>query len=337
MNVAFTICSNNYLSQAKVLSESFIKYNDSTKFVIVLCDRFSNQIDYSRFENVHFTTIEELEIPCFEEIIAKYDIVELNTAIKASSFKYLSQLYEDVTKIIYLDPDIEVFHDFKNLYNELETNDIVLTPHLLYPTPLDNLSPSENIYLNYGLYNLGFLGLNIKSLNTLEFLDWWEKRLLERGFNDLCNGYFVDQLWVNLAPIFFKKVKILLDAGYNVAPWNLHERKLCYDDNYNIEGLYPLYFFHFSSYKVNDENVFSKYYNRVNNVNASDTLLMLYNNYKNKLLQNDIHNFSKIECVFGKRKSPIKKPSKFKQNIFLLIPPILLKIYYLFKVKIFKL
>jgi lipopolysaccharide biosynthesis glycosyltransferase len=336
VNIAFTICSNNYLAQAKVLAETFLRYNEGTKFMIVLCDRFSNQIDYSQFVNVEFVTVEELNIPSFDVLIQKYDIVELNTAIKATSFKYLSRNYPNTTKVVYLDPDIEVFNGFDNLYEELSSNDIVLTPHLLKPTPLDDLSPSENIYLNYGLYNLGFLGLNIKSENTIAFLDWWEERLLERGYNDLCNGYFVDQLWVNLAPIFFKKVKILHDKGYNVAPWNLHERSLTFDVSYLITSE-PLYFFHFSSFKVNEDNVFSKYYNRVNYENAGEAVIKIYEEYKGKLLRNDIGKFSKIDCVFGKKKIVPKPPSLLKQSLFLFIPPVFLKIYYLIKVRLLKL
>ena len=83
------ICSNNYLSQAKVLSDSVYQYDkDNYIFYIVLCDKMSEKVDYSIF-HANFIEADKLGIENFKWMTSYYDIVELNTAIKPFAFKYL--------------------------------------------------------------------------------------------------------------------------------------------------------------------------------------------------------------------------------------------------------
>ena len=48
--IAFTICSNNYLAQAKTLGDSFLEFHPDWKFIIGLCDEFDSSFDYSAFD-----------------------------------------------------------------------------------------------------------------------------------------------------------------------------------------------------------------------------------------------------------------------------------------------
>ncbi|MDQ8015272.1 MAG: glycosyltransferase, partial [Flavobacterium nitrogenifigens] len=200
MKIAFTICSNNYLAQAKILEYSLLEKNSDYKFIIGLCDEFSEDIDYSFLENIEIIPASQFGIYCFDEIIKKYDIVELNTSIKASFFKYLISKYENLETIIYFDPDIQIFNKLSLLEKYLKEYDILLTPHILNPIGVDDFSPAESSFLNYGIYNLGFLALNPKSQNARDLLDWWEDKTLKIGFSQVSNGLFVDQLWINLVP-----------------------------------------------------------------------------------------------------------------------------------------
>ncbi|MFR9166884.1 MAG: hypothetical protein ACLVKO_11960 [Dysgonomonas sp.] len=159
MKIAFTICSNNYLSQAKTLADSFFKYNDEYKFIIGLCDKKNELIDYSIFSPCEIVEVEELCIENFEWMVYNYNIIELNTATKPYYFQYFLKTYQDIDYIFYLDPDIQVFNSFSILEKELENKDILLTPHITTPLPNDKKVPNENLFLNYGIFNLGFLGL----------------------------------------------------------------------------------------------------------------------------------------------------------------------------------
>lgn len=329
MKIAFTICSNNYLAQAKILGDSLLEKNPDYKFIIGLCDILSDNIDYSFFGNFEIIPVEQIKIYCFDEIIVKYDIIELNTSIKPSFFKYLIDTYKNVEKIIYFDPDIQIFNNLSLVEKYLEINDILITPHILHTLPIDDLSPSENLFLNFGIYNLGFMALNAKSQNTLDLLNWWEEKTLKIGFNRVSEGLFVDQLWINLAPIFFNNVKVLQEYGFNVAPWNLHERNLINknDNEYIMKDSSKLIFYHFSSYNYTKPELFSKFYNRYNTVELSKEIFELYNQYNQKLIKNKIAFFSEIKCHYIKKveEKLVKKKNLYKVFLNNILPPFINK------------
>jgi hypothetical protein len=302
MKIAFTICSNNYLAQAKTLGDSLITNNPDYTFIIGLVDRKHSFIDYSFYEPHIILPVEELLINNFDDLWKKYNIIELNTSVKASYFKFIYRKFLNAKIVFYFDPDIQIFNSFETLENELNDYSILITPHIVTPIAIDDLLPSENLFLNYGLYNLGFIGFNIFSSEVREMLDWWEERTFKLGFAKINQGLFVDQIWINLVPIFYKDVKVLKNLGYNVAPWNLHERKnLSYDNNkYLMHDGSPLIFYHFSTYKFSLPNILSNKYRRYQFENCSLAVKVLYNQYNKLLLKNNIEFLSAIDCYYQK-------------------------------------
>jgi hypothetical protein len=191
--------------------------------------------------------VEKLGLPGFRSLAFKYNILEFNTAVKPSFFKYLFDGGAD--KAIYFDPDIYLFRPAELIYEALNSACVVLTPHLLSPTP-DPDHIYENDLLVTGVFNLGFIAVSNTSQGR-RFLDWWEERCLRFGFEDLRCGLFVDQKWIIHAPCFFDSIHILRDVGCNVAYWNLHERSLsATQEGYAVNDCAPLVFFHFSGYKL---------------------------------------------------------------------------------------
>jgi lipopolysaccharide biosynthesis glycosyltransferase len=157
MTFVFTICSNNYLAKAIVLGNSLLKYNPDYTFKICLVDRKIVEIDYASipFEIIE---VENIGMAAFEEMFKRYNIIELNTAVKPFCFSFFFKKVPDAELVFYLDPDIVVYNPFSELEDALDENEIVITPH--FTTPInDDKSQAENDFLNSGLYNLGFLGL----------------------------------------------------------------------------------------------------------------------------------------------------------------------------------
>lgn len=338
MQIVFTICSNNYLAQAKTLGDSLISHNPNIKFVIGLCDIVDDDIDYAAKVGFEIIPVIELGLPNFDELINKYNIVELNTSIKPSFFKYLINRHKALSKIIYFDPDIEIFSSLDNLFALLDSHDMVITPHILGPPPMDCLEPGENLFMMYGIFNLGFLALNGRRPQSVDFLDWWESRTLELGKSDIENGYYVDQLWINMAPVYYDKVLTLKDPGYNVAPWNLHEREISKDEHgvYRMDDGSDLVFFHFSSFNYQITDRLAKFFTRYQYSNASETVKSIYQSYRQKMISNGVEYFSKIDYKYGLRPALVKeKPGKLKKALFLLIPPLILKGYYYTKTSLF--
>lgn len=289
----FTICSNNYLAQAIVLGNSVKAHNPSYTFQIFLCDEKSSLIDYTKI-NHDITEIGSIESQVYE-LAKKYNIIELNTAVKPTVFQYLFE-NPNVNKAIYLDPDICVYSTFDQLAKKLNENSILLTPHIFNSIPLDGKTPGENTFLNYGIYNLGFLALK-KDKNTKELLKWWKNITYNQGFIQPANGFFVDQLPINLVPLFFKGVSILEDLGYNMAPWNLHERTLHKKDGvYKVNNMETLKFFHFSSFSYQKIELPSGY-NRFSLKERLD-LHDIYKSYNQDLQDNKYSIYKEIPCIF---------------------------------------
>jgi hypothetical protein len=237
----FTIATLDRLSQAKTLGDSFLDKNKDYDFIVFLIGDVAKDIDIGhKIINIKDIGLEEID-----DMTKNYDIGEFCYSMKPFCFKYLFEKYS-FESVVYLDCDIFVFNEL----NEIEGDyDIFLTPH--------NINTSnykiEIISLSYGLFNLGFIALK-RSENSFNFLEWWSERLKKYCKIDKKNALFGDQLWVNLAIIFFDKIKIIKNIGYNVAHWNLNERKISkIKNNYYVNKDTELVFYHFSGYKFDEK------------------------------------------------------------------------------------
>jgi|LauGreDrversion4_2_1035121.scaffolds.fasta_scaffold103027_2 hypothetical protein len=297
MKILFTICSNNYLAQAKVLLQSSKEKTSDYLFYLFVVDVQNMNIDYDSFGFSKIVFIRDLLPESIDLLISKYNLIELNTSIKATAFKYIISQNVGSEIVIYLDPDIQIFSSLNLLEKILQSKSIVLSPHITSPIEIDNFSPNENIFLNYGLYNLGFIALSSQNIEAKIFLNWWEERLLTQCFINLKEGLFVDQLWINLVPLMFQDVFIIKDLGYNMAPWNLHERHLGYqNDKLMVNERHQLVFYHFSSIDFeNKANISKPYYSRFNFLNRPD-LFRIYSTYFELLEKNENKYYSKFKC-----------------------------------------
>ena len=299
MKIAFTLCSINYLGQAKTLFDTMQKSNPDWKFIIGLVDKNADQADIS-FLNCDVLYVEELNIEGFDEMVKSYSIVELVTSVKPFYFTHLFKANPDTQKVVYFDPDIMVFGSLKDLETKLELNDIILTPHLTTPIE-DELQPTEKHLFNTGVFNLGFLALS-RSDNTQSMLNWWGNKLRYECILDLSRGLFVDQLWMNLVPAYFQKVLIDKHPGYNMAHWNLHERRLTEKDGvYEVNGL-PLYFYHFSHYNPSKPQELASFHTRYN-FQSRPEMLNFYEEYRKLLVENHFFYLKKIKCFYMKNES----------------------------------
>lgn len=306
MRYAFTLCSNNYLAQAKTLGDSLVKHNPDYRFIVGLVDRQSAEVDYAFLQAHRVIQVEEIGIEGFDELWQKYDIVELNTAVKPFFFSYLFREYPDAQSIVYLDPDIMVFAALGTIEQELEQSPIVIAPHVLSPLPRDSQTPQEKAFLQFGVYNLGFVAA-ANSSETYRFLHWWAERTYSECSRDLRSGVFVDQLWINLAPVFFE-MKITRNPGTDVAYWNLHERQISSKHGaYLVNGEYPLLFYHFSAYNPLDPSTISPYQDRYSFVTRPD-LVDLFALYRESLTANGYPRYSRLPCHFDIERRKFLEP-----------------------------
>jgi glycosyltransferase involved in cell wall biosynthesis len=243
----FTSITNSYFSKARVLARSVKSFYPESEFVLALLD--SEVADLRGVEPSidRVLTIGENDVDNFRQWIYFHDVVEACTAQKGLVIESL--LLEDrFDAVIYLDPDIKVFSRLTELEEALEKHSVVLTPHLTTPSPTDaGVQDNELAASIHGTYNLGFLALK-NTEQGLAVATWWKNRLLKYCFDEKERGIFTDQKWFDLVPALFDDVFVLRHPGYNIATWNIENRRISREGEFLSVNQRPVRFVHFSGY-----------------------------------------------------------------------------------------
>lgn len=314
MPIAFTICSANYLPFAKALADSLVLHNPDYKFIITLADTY-NEYDVSFFEPHQVVPVKRMNIPHFEEMSRRYTIFELSCALKPFVAHYFLNKYSDCETVFYFDSDILVFGSLTKSETILKKHSLVITPHVATPSAYADGIFTELNVLRTGLYNAGFFGLN-RSAESLNFLNWWQERLRYHCINDAGSGLFVDQLWLNLAPLYFRSTFILHDPGYNLAYWNFSERKLSgQEENLMVNDSYALVFFHYSGYDVHQPEAVSKYQKTLLLENLPE-YIPLFEKYRIMVAANNTEDFFSLPVTLGKPIPVEMQPPHREKNFF---------------------
>lgn len=244
-----TIITKNYLAYARTLALSLAEHNPESRLYVLLADKLDG---YFEPNNEPFTLIQLEDLgnqKVIESMCFYYTPFELCCALRGMLHEYiLDKTYAE--KWLFLDSDVLVCGSLEEILSQLDTTSILLCPHCTTPVDTKFVKCQELNILRAGLYNAGFLGLR-RTSETKKFISWFRDRLQIYGFKKPIQTQYVDQLWLNFVPLFFKDVSLLLHPGANLAYWNLYERTLGEDEHGNITvNGQPLLFFHFSCWNI---------------------------------------------------------------------------------------
>ena len=242
----YTSINLAYLPKARVLAKTLKAHNQNAYFILLLCEEIPEYLIPEQEPFDEIITIFDLALPVsnLKQWMYMHNITELATAVKGQA---LLNFLGRSDKVVYLDPDIMVFHDLSELEQLLDTFSVVVTPHQLVPDSDTVAIEGDEIgSLLRGTYNFGFYAAN-NSNEGKHFATWFRDRLLHYCYDEVENGLFTDQKWGNLVPAMFNNVCIWRNPGCNVSTWNLCNRKVTQDKDgvYSVNGV-PLVFFHFS-------------------------------------------------------------------------------------------
>ncbi len=220
----FTSVTANYLPKAAALAHSVKRVHPEAMFHVVLSDDMPECAAYTTAAFDSIINIRDLPIANLRSWIFKHRLVELCTAVKGTAFQYIAARH-GAERIYYFDPDILVLNRLDGLERKLDDHSILLTPHQCGPeTDEQAVFDNELCCLKNGVYNLGFLAVKMTGQGT-QFIDWWAERLRSHCYDEIENGLFTDQRWVDLAPAFFDNLAVVREPQYNVATWNLTHRR----------------------------------------------------------------------------------------------------------------
>lgn len=265
-----TVSSLNYLYKAEVLAKSVKKQHPEAKVIVCLVEKEMHPDARSVPFFDEIILAKDLGIADFDQYIFKYDAAEAAWALKSQVLKYLLVNEKNHDQIIYLDSDIMLYSPLIEVQAKLKNYPIVLTPHDIQNGP-------RGVYLYNGIFNAGFIGIS-RSRAAKDFIDWWAKRVTRYCYRDRNLRLYDDQGWLKLVPTYFETY-ILRHPGYNIAFWNLHERKIGLSilKEYIINDHYLLRFFHYSQHSAILKEAVEKEHNKI--------LLDLYLQYSEELKQ----------------------------------------------------
>jgi hypothetical protein len=245
--VAYTSLTFGYLARGAVMARTLRAVHPDWTIIALIVDIRPPGFDdgglLAEFDQVVYA--DALGIDRFACWMFKHDVVEACTAVKGRMLCEL--LDQGAACVIYLDPDIAVFHDLGEVPALLRDASIVLTPHQIAPNDTAmSMADNELGSLQYGIFNLGFLAV-ANDATGREFAAWWSAQLLRACYDEPERGVFTDQKYCDLVPGLFEGVHVLRDPGYNVASWNLSRRRLAISPQGGITANgAKLRFFHFT-------------------------------------------------------------------------------------------
>ena len=242
MNRICTIIAMNYLPQAMALLESTREVYPDIEFYVLIIDGDDKAIPYLPSAKILLPSDLNIQASWLKEMNSYYDAMELATSLKPFLLDTLLEV--GVETVTFLDPDILLFSELTDGIEAAIDCGIALTPHRLTPSNIYDPEFSETSFLQYGIFNLGYITVGQKSK---AMLNWWGERLRWYCTKFPSDSVFTDQKWINFIPALFD-FKVVRNFGYNFASWNIDERQLSYSakDQTLYAGKNRLTFIHFS-------------------------------------------------------------------------------------------
>jgi len=167
MQTVCTIITANYLPFAKVINASLQKHRPGTLLQVLVVDEHN----YTSTDTLVIHSLDSLaDSTYFKGIYKKYGQTNADYFRWALKPVFIGHLLEKgFDKVLFVDPDVYFVNNFDFLFDELDNNNVLLTPHWA------NIDPTENddsllAVLRGGLYNAGFIGAN---KNGTDAMAWW--------------------------------------------------------------------------------------------------------------------------------------------------------------------
>ncbi|MEO6284007.1 MAG: hypothetical protein ABIN80_18575 [Dyadobacter sp.] len=208
MNIIYTVCNRTNLNHALVLVESALRHQPNDTFYLCWVDTLPLKDLPS---HIKLLTVAESNIPHFKGMEAQYYHFELLPASRPWFGLEILRRNPECERITFLAPTVLLT---KSIEEVAGTNsDVVLTPNINKPLASSTILDDKRI-LNIGMFHSGSWILKPGPL-TIQTLQWWADRTVDRAKFDLCNGMNTDQLWLNYVPVWVPDTVQVSNPGWH--------------------------------------------------------------------------------------------------------------------------
>ena len=265
-----TVCTRNYLYLARTAIAAFRRHHPEMPAFLGIVDWDGTEPLAIEGTTLLACGLPEIGGDSFDFMALKYSALDLCGAVKPYVIDHVlrTTLF---ARIVFIDSDVLTFAPMTRLLAELDGHDFVVTPHTLAPPPNPERfweRPTLGDVAFAGPLNSGLFALRA-SPAAQAFLHAWRDLVTVPGAFMPELGGQTEQNAFNWVTSFVDEVRVVRDAAYNVAYWNLHDRSLRHaglDDpgragEWTVDGR-PLVAFHFSGYSLADPLKLSRHDHR---------------------------------------------------------------------------
>ncbi|PEL95296.1 glycosyl transferase [Bacillus cereus] len=259
-----TIVSQKYVIKFLAYYSS-LATNMKNFHIWVLCmdPNTYNTLQKMELPNIILINVEKIENTLLKSIQNTRSLQEYCWTLKPYLCSYILSNYTEIDHIIYCDADMFFFSDPTALLTEWSTYSIFLCRQ----------RGSNNLENKFGIYQAGLIGFK-REQNSLDILNWWEIKCLDRCSNTYDEYYdsWGDQKYLETIPLLFSNIKILENIGINVAPWNsvMSNNHLISQNNNKVYiDNQPLISYHFGSLLMINKQDYDTWYHETLNFTPS--------------------------------------------------------------------
>jgi hypothetical protein len=234
-----TITTADYYWKVQALRDSLLAYEPATRLHVLCADEEA----LPAAEGITHYGLTAVSGEVYgAEILRKYSGDKLRWSLKPVFMAYLLQ--QGISKLMYVDNDIYFTAPFSFLEQELESANMLLTPHD-YPGEPGADSARFEAHFRIGLFNAGFVGATNAAI---PWLNRWASYCVWRCEQSAFRGLYDDQKYLDLLSVVNPGLRILRHSGCNVAEWNRHIRPRLRHEGKTLVGNppQPLVFIHFN-------------------------------------------------------------------------------------------
>ncbi len=274
-----TLAAKSSLAQARVVATSFAQHHPDAPFFVLLADEAEGYFDPAD-EAYRTLFLDDLDIPDVARFRFSFTSQELTYA--ATPFLIARLLDFGFERLLFIKQESLVLGELESVVADLPEGGVALTPHLLAPLEGGDGAERELTILLAGVFNAGFVGV-AAGADSARFLRWWQNRVYRNCRYAVAEGIHYEQRWLDLAPAYFERIKILHDAGLNVGHWNLPDRRVTVaDGSVRAEGR-ECRLFRFSGYDPDHPEYATRYSPRLRTVELGHAAAV-YERYRQALL-----------------------------------------------------
>lgn len=249
-----TYFDHRYLARGLAMIRSLRRAGEhGPVWVLCLSDEAHEALVALGERNVHpisMTDFEAAQAPIADTRADRSLIEYFFTCTAALVRESMSRSPESVEWITYLDGDLWFFHSPGGIYRELKGSSVGIIEHRFA-----NKSEKRS---RFGTYNVGWVSFR-RDRDGTECARWWDDRCREWCRDELSDGKFADQGYLDSFSRVASRVHVIESKGANLAPWNLARYQVAGSAGAPTVDGELLMFFHFHGLDRSGSRFFFKH------------------------------------------------------------------------------